>query len=154
MKKSVRMCLYIGISYLLFGFVKAQAQIANTALSITLHPFLTVNLNPVSLIEVDLSKTKTPSQVEYAHHRSIGHIEVGSNGAFEVQVDHRDLLNKASETLPSQFVSNWVLVGVDTRQNKKVGLQILEDKCTIKSGTHKPSYKETIGIYRYSITAL
>lgn len=152
MKKSVCMCLYIGISYLLFGFVKTQAQIANTALSITLKPFLSVSVNPVSFMEVDESKTEMRAQIAYAYHQSFTHVEVGSNEAFEIQVDHIDLLNKETITLPLQFASNWAKIRVDTRQDKKVGFKILE--ATIDSGTQKPSYNATIEIYRYTITAL
>ncbi|MNY32125.1 hypothetical protein D3C86_1663220 [compost metagenome] len=77
---------------------------------------------------------------------------MGSNEAFEIQVDHIDLLNKATVTLPLQFASNWVKVRVDTRQDKRVGFKILE--ATIEPGAQKPSYNATIGIYKYTITAL
>ncbi|MEN5233577.1 hypothetical protein [Sphingobacterium faecium] len=147
------MCLYIGISYLLFGVVETKAQIANTALSITLHPFLSVSVNPVSSMEFDDNKVEKRAHMTYSYHQSFTHVEIGSNEAFEVQVKHIDFLDRPSAIIPLQPLSNLDIIRVDTFQNMRVNVLGLEMQTALEIA-NKECYSATTGILRYTITAL
>lgn len=153
MKKSVYMCLYIGISYLLFGVIETKAQIANTALSITLHPFLSVSVNPVSSMELDDNRVEKCAHMTYSYQQSLKHVEVGSNEAFEVQVKHIDLLDRPSAIFPLRLVNNCEEIRIDTFQNMRVDVLGLEMQTALEIA-NKKCYSTTTGSLRYTITAL
>ncbi|UZJ65591.1 hypothetical protein OKW96_05235 [Sphingobacterium sp. KU25419] len=147
------MCLYIGISYLLFGVIESKAQVANTALSITLHPFLSVSVNPVSSMEFDDNSVEKRVHMAYSYQQSLKHIEVGSNEAFEVQVKHIDLLDRPSAIFPLMFVNNGEEIRGDTFQNKRV--DVLGPKMqTVFEIANKKCYSAQTEILKYTITAL
>lgn len=154
MKKYLCLCLYIGASYLLFGVVETKAQIASTALSITLRPFLSLSVNPVYNREIDPSKTEMLAQGSYSYHQSFEHVAVVSNEAFEIRVDHINLPNNHSISLDVQLIRNWDNIGVDTLFCKKVGLKVLEAKSAVKLVNEKSNDIATIAIFKYTLTAL
>lgn len=154
MKKSVYMCLYIGISYLFFDAFEAKGQVANTALSITLHPFLSISVNPVSLREIDARNIGIPVQMAYSYHQSLYRVVVGSNEAFEIRADHIHPPNNQTISLDVQLVRNWDKMMADTLYHKKFGLKVLEAKSAVRLANEKPPDIVTIEVFKYTLTAL
>lgn len=145
------MCLYIGISYLLFDAVAVKAQVASTALSITLHPFLSVSVNPVFTVEHHDNIAYT--HLAYSAHNLFTPIVVRSNEAFEVRVRHGDLLGKPSPGFIRQLVSTSGQIGMDTVQNIQADSSKMENETALETKTHH-LYSLPTGILTYSITAL
>lgn len=151
MKKSVYMCLYIGISYLFFDALEAKGQVASTALSITLHPFLSISVNPVLPMEHDDNTAYT--HLAYSAHNLITPIVVSSNAAFEVRVKHGDLVGIPTSDFIQQLVTNSHIIGGDTVQNRGADMSKMENETALETKTHH-LYSLPTGILTYSITAL
>lgn len=155
MKKSVCICLYFGISYLMLGAFETKAQVVSTTLSITLHPYLSVSVNPVFPMGINARKIGGDIHHVDFNTETLEQIRVRSNEAFEIQVKHLDPFYNAAVMLFPQVLSNSDKIGIAKQHSKSFD----EEAVGMPNGgaeikDHKISLSAATRITQYSITAL